>query len=111
MKILDYTKFTAKGIADRFWQRYVRSCYSKSDQNLNRSDFYCGITNDLERRAGEHNVENFLICAKCSSFEVSSAAEKLISEKGFDCGEQSGNGTDDSVYIYMYQKNPDVTEE
>lgn len=111
MKILNCTKFTPKGIADRFWQRYVRYCHSKSDPNLNRSDFYCGITNDLERRAEEHHVENFLICAKCSSFEVSSAAESLLAEKGFDCGEQSGNGTENSVYIYMYQKIPDVTEE
>lgn len=111
MNILDYTKFTAEEVAGNFWLKYLIIYYARSNRNLNRSDFYCGITNDLKRRAKEHGIDDFHMCAKCSSFKVSSKAEGLLAVKGFDCGAQQGNGDEYSVYIYMYEKIPGVTKE
>lgn len=107
----DYTRIGADEIANIFWQRYLSIYYAHPNENLQRNDFYCGITDDLDRRAEEHNLEQFDCCAKCASFAISSEVERKLDKKGFDCGKHLGNGQNNSVYVYMYKKQLGVTKE
>lgn len=78
---------------------------------LPRSRFYCGITNDLERRMSEHNATS-LAWVKSNTAQAAIDLEDKLGEMGFDIGRKSGNGaTDDSVYVYIYKKIPGVTKE
>lgn len=72
-----------------------------------RSDYYCGITDDLERRAKEHNVAGYCQTMHFLTFEAAKAIEKELSSLGFDCGDQLGNGNENSVYVYMCYKAPE----
>lgn len=83
---------------------------SKKDFIEEKDDFYCGITNDIERRAQEHNAE-ILYYVKAKSLEEAKELEQALHDEGYDTGVQLGNGQDDSVYVYMYEKIPGVTEE
>lgn len=74
------------------------------------SFYYCGITDDLERRASEHNVSQFIATVKCNSFETACAIEEGLHNAGFDTGKQLGNGTENSIYVYMYRKNQNTKE-
>ena len=69
------------------------------------SFYYCGITDNLERRAGEHNVSKYTATATCDSFETACKIEEGLHNAGFDAGKQLGNGTEDSIYVYMYRKS------
>ncbi len=69
------------------------------------SDYYCGITNDLERRRIEHNISSYIATVTCNSFKIACEIEEGLHNTGFDTGEQLGNGTEDSIYVYMYRKN------
>ena len=73
------------------------------------SNYYCGITNDLDRRQGEHKAPAYLYTCTCPSFKVACELEKMLHDAGFDTGEQVGHGNEDSVYVYMYRKIPRVT--
>ncbi|MCM1139135.1 MAG: hypothetical protein NC453_11255 [Muribaculum sp.] len=76
-----------------------------------RSRFYCGITNNLERRMDEHNTTP-LAWVKSSIVKAAIDLEDKLGEMGFDIGRNSGNGaTDDSVYVYIYKKIPGGTKE
>lgn len=75
-----------------------------------RKDYYCGITNDLNRRSKEHNA-TFILTKEMKSFEDAKKVEKLLHEKGYCTGKQLGNGNEDSVYVYMYRKINGVTIE
>jgi len=78
---------------------------------LPRSRFYCGITNDLERRMGEHNATP-LAWVKSNNAQAAIALEDKLGELGFDIGRNSGNGADeDSIYVYIYKKLPGITKE
>lgn len=83
---------------------------SKKDFFEGKDDFYCGITNDIERRSQEHNAE-MLYHLKVKSFEIAKELEQALHDEGYDTGFQVGNGQEDSVYVYMYKKIPGVTEE
>ena len=75
-----------------------------------KDDFYCGITNDIERREQEHNAE-ILYCVKANSFEKAKELEQALHDEGYDTGAQVGNGQEDSIYVYIYKKIPGVTQE
>lgn len=75
----------------------------ENNPSLSRGDCYCGITNDLARRQVEHNAKFFKHC-KCGSFEVAKMVEEKLHEQGFDTGDQLGNGTNDTEYVYIYVK-------
>lgn len=75
-----------------------------------KDDFYCGITNDIERREQEHNAE-ILFYVEAISFEDAKKLEQALHDEGFDTGEQIGNGQEDSVYVYIYKKIEGETEE
>ena len=75
-----------------------------------KDDFYCGITNDIERRSQEHNSE-ILYHVTAISFDAAKELEQALHDEGYDTGGQVGNGQEDSVFVYMYRKIPGVTEE
>lgn len=72
-------------------------------QDTSRSDFYVGITNDIERRLREHHVEAHQ-CLKV--LEATNKSEAEIAEKfliGAGLNGHSGGGQDDSNIVYCYQ--------
>lgn len=77
--------------------------------SVHYSNYYCGITNDLDRRRGEHKTPAYLYTCTCPSFEIARKLEQMLHDAGFDTGEQVGNGNEDSVNVYMYRKIPRVT--
>lgn len=56
---------------------------------LPRSRFYCGITNDLEKRVGEHNA-NILLWVKAKDVQSAIELERKLGERGFDIGSSAG---------------------
>lgn len=76
-----------------------------------RYNFYCGITNNLERRYKEHNVAQYIHTVKMDSFDLAQEVEAMMHKAGYDTGEQLGNGQEDTVYVYLYRKIPGVTIE
>lgn len=89
----------------RFNQVYLRN-RKTGDSKYN---FYCGITNDIERREGEHNA-NYLYYVECSTADMAKQLEAALNNEGYDTGDKLGNGTDDSVYVYIYRKTRATVE-
>lgn len=69
------------------------------------SDFYIGITNDVERRLfTEHNVnrtEDWWIYCTAVSKTAAQDTEEFFLSKGMKG--DTGGGTDNSVYVYCYE--------
>ena len=84
-------------------QAFVQAYLNSFNYGETRKDYYCGVTNDLERRAKEHNTE-FIKTMKADKFENAQELEQALCDAGFDTGDKTGNGQEDSVYIYMYKK-------
>lgn len=81
------------------------ACYSKHRQiGDTKKDFYCGITNDIERREQEHHA-NFLYHVEANNSDVAKKLETKLHNAGYDTGDKLGNGSDDSIYVYMYRKH------
>lgn len=93
-------KLTEEQILNTF--EYI---FSESKLSNSKSDFYCGITDDLDRRAKEHNIKKYCFTLKLQTFEDAKEIEKQLSSIGFDCGNQLGNGNEKSVYVYMCYKD------
>lgn len=72
------------------------------------SDFYIGITNDVERRLfNEHNVNKktmWWIYRTANSKAIAQEIEKYYIAKGMR-GDKGG-GTDDSCIVYCYAVGP-----
>jgi len=79
-------------------------------QGDGKSSFYCGITDNVERRQNEHNVSHFLAVTKCDSFETAKTLEYRMQDEGYDVGNQVGNGNQASVFCYIYKKSSDTKE-
>lgn len=92
-------KLTEKQILDDFLKAFADSKFSDE-----KSDYYCGITDDLDRRAKEHNVDGYCLTMNLITFEAARDIEQKLSSLGFDCGDQLGNGNEKSVYVYMCYK-------
>ena len=90
---------------------YLKSCCKDKNGIIPTSfgRFYCGITNDVDRREGEHEA-NYLGVVKAKSFDLAKKLEARMHEEGFDTGEQLGHGQEDSVYVYIYKKNVGTKE-
>lgn len=76
-----------------------------------KSCFYCGITSNLEERRIQHKVNQFLGTTRCDTFDTAKKLERAMHDEGYDTGKQLGNGTDESIYCYLYKKVPNVTKE
>ena len=91
--------------------KYLKSCCKDSNGIVPKTfgRFYCGITNNVDRREGEHSA-NYLGYVNCKTFEVAKKLEARMHEEGFDTGEQLGHGQEDSIYVYVYKKNVNTKE-
>lgn len=76
------------------------------------SDFYVGITNDVERRLfGEHNVQKvgqwWIYCDAINKATAQSVEEYYLNKgmKG-----DTGGGTDDSTIVYCYEITRNTVE-
>lgn len=77
---------------------------------VDHSKYYCGITNNLELRAQQHNAI-FLDYVEADSVEQANEIEKALQEVGYDCGGLAGNAhEEDSRYVYIYKKGPKTIE-
>jgi hypothetical protein len=73
------------------------------------SQFYGGITNDIQQNLSRHHLDDYIGCVKTDSKDTASRIEqRLQDDLGFDIGNaHGGNGaTDDTVYVYMASKKP-----
>jgi len=75
-----------------------------------RSDYYCGITNDLKRKAQEH-CSDFIASVVCDSEKTARTIENGLKTLGFDTGLQLGNDEENSLFVYMYRKVNGQTKE
>lgn len=98
-------KMTIAEAVQRFNQVYLRN-RKTGDSKYN---FYCGITNDIERREGEHNA-NYLDTLKCQNADTAKDLEAALHDEGYDTGDKVGNGTDESIYVYIYRKTQTTVE-
>lgn len=90
---------------------YLKNCCKDSNGIVpnNFGGYYCGITNNVDRREGEHSA-NYLGYVSCKSFEVAKQLEARMHDEGFDTGDQLGHGQEDSIYVYVYKKNVNTKE-
>lgn len=73
------------------------------------SDYYVGITNDIERRLfNEHKVKNCYIYRTGKTDEISRDVEKHYLDKG--CKGGSGGGDEDSKIVYCYKITKDTEQ-
>ena len=74
------------------------------------SDFYVGITNDIERRLSEHNVDkaDCVEIIEAESKAEAEMAETVLIHSGLRGG--SGGGKDDTNIVYCY-KITDTTKQ
>lgn len=76
------------------------------------SDFYIGITDNIERRLfGEHNVSKqgqWYIHAQADNIDIARDVEKHFLDKGMQGDD--GGGNDTSVYVYCYEVTQNTIE-
>lgn len=76
------------------------------------SDFYVGITNDVERRLfGEHNVQKvgqWWIYRDAINKATAQSVEEYYLNKGMKG--DTGGGTDDSTIVYCYEITRNTVE-
>lgn len=83
-----------------FIERYV---FSSKCSGGDYSDYYVGITNDVDRRLKEHNASIDFCHVWCEANDTTEAraAEQALINKGMDGGE--GGGDKRSFFVYCYQ--------
>lgn len=68
------------------------------------SDYFCGMTNNVARRAKEHGNVSVVSHTKCHDKEVARDLMRQLQEAGFDVDPDIMSGQDDSIYVYFYKK-------
>jgi len=68
------------------------------------SDYFCGMTNNPERRRQEHGALKLLGSTKCSDKDCTRDLMRLLAKAGFDVDPDIMSGQDDSLYVYIYKK-------
>lgn len=75
-----------------------------------RSQYYAGITNDIERREDEHNANDIFV-VKAKNVDSANRLEVALKAADFDTGGSTGNAWKrDSVNVYVYKKGPETKE-
>ena len=110
--VKDGTSKTSETIANYMVYDYMRFCSVHG--LIGKSEFYCGITNDMDANYSRHkNAEfkgkefEYVSIYQCDNAETAAQVENLMRLKHFDCGDTTtfGNGgADDSVFVYMFKK-------
>lgn len=90
---------------------YLKSCCKDSRGYIPNTfgSFYCGVTNDIKRREGEHKTA-FLGYVTAKTVKGALDLEALMHQEGFCTGKQLGNAGDDSVYVYVYKIGSNTVE-
>lgn len=85
-----------------YWMAFLKNT------QLKKSDYYCGITNDVESNLGRHKIDGYTACVNCASKEIAGQVEAKLGEMGFDIGNPKnpvGNGgAENSTIVYMAYK-------
>ena len=109
--LVDMEGKSADEIADYMDSLGLSEVLSSRNSNPNRSNLYCGITNDIERRMTEHNDNDFQIednrifACKCENSKIAKEVERLMCNKNYDTGKNpKSGGCDDSVYVYLLKR-------
>lgn len=68
------------------------------------SDYFCGMTNNVARRAKEHGNVSVVSHTKCHDKEVARDLMRQLQDAGFDVDPDILSGQDDSVNVYLYKK-------
>lgn len=101
----DFSNKSIEEILIIFKNQYLIS--AKLNEDPNRGQYYCGITNEISQNLSRHKIDGYLICGRCASFDIAQKVEEELGAAGFDIGEvcHGGNGgSEDSVYVYMVKK-------
>lgn len=84
----------------------------QNSQKKYYSDFYVGITNDIERRLfGEHNVQangQWWIYRQAIDKNTAQLVEEHYLDKGMKG--DTGGGNDDSTFVYCYEITRNTVE-
>lgn len=102
----DYTNGTIDNIVQYFNMEYC-DVFDLNEKQYKRSDFYCGITGDIDANLARHNVKGYTACVLCDSFETASNVERKLGELGFEIGDTDrlGNGGNEkSRIVYMIEQ-------
>lgn len=91
-------KMTVKDIKDKII-KYVG--------NTDYSDWYVGITNDIDRRLfQEHGVNkdtDYWVWCQANNKTDAQTVEEYFLDLGMDG--DTGGGSDDTTYVYVFKKN------
>lgn len=104
--------FSTKKVSAVELANHMKACFINTG-DVRTSDYYCGITNDIQANKTRHNVDDYVVVCKCPNASIAAEVETLLGDRdGFDIGKRGeGNGgTDDSVYVYMYKKTKNTQE-
>ena len=108
-KVIDATSFSIDKMVKSVNEQYL-SCFNTGET---KHDYYCGITNNLDKRMEEHRCEDFEIVEdrvfawNCENVDVAAKVEIRLSELGFDIGDTKtlGNrGVENSTIVYLLKK-------
>lgn len=79
--------------------------------NRPHSDFYVGITDDVNRRLGEHNItrKDCLRILRATNYDEAHMAESTLINVYKMTG-KVGGGNKDSVWVYCYEITDDTVE-
>lgn len=122
IEITDLSAYGVEEIAKSLYHRYL----GKFKPPMTRSDIYCGITNDFDRRRGEHErlhweVKNVIAVVDCGTKEKAAKVEGVMRKPPYDFTvtvdpeltddnpPRPGNGgRKDSTLVYMVVKGKSV---
>ena len=101
-----------KNLADMTIEEIVKFFISKTvnTHGGKASNYYCGMTNNRERRRMEHGVSELLCSTECSDKECARNLMRQLAEAGFDVDKDIMSGQDDSIHVYVYKKSRQTKE-
>lgn len=113
--VRDATSLSIDQIVDLINNQYLS--YFNFNEDKTKDDYYCGITNNLDKRMDEHRrndfeiVEDKVFAWNCKNVDVAAEVEKRLGELGFDIGDTKtlGNGcVESSTIVYLLEKGKAV---
>lgn len=86
--------------------RWFNSLYEINKQESDsKSNFCCGITNDLESKKNELKIEHFIGVTKCDSSETAkNLAEKMQTESYTMADGNTTGLKEDFIYVYLFRR-------
>ena len=111
--VKDATSYSIDLIIELVNDQYL-SCFNEGET---KHDYYCGITNNLDKRMDEHRRNDFEIdedkvfAWNCKNVEVAAEVEIRLGKQGFDIGDTKtlGNGgVENSTIVYLLEKGKAV---